>query len=163
MTGEALKSTPLTPAHEALGARMTPFAGYAMPVSYPAGMLKEHQWTRAHAGVFDVSHMGPAWLELARPTGDAEDDHRAVAGLIEPLVCGDIRGLRPGHYQVWLYNSILDARSIGQADGRRFTVTASLPGNWKRFKFVDVSREPREGNPSHSGESVLRTPTASLR
>jgi hypothetical protein len=73
------------------------------------------------------------------------------------------KGLPAGHYEVWLYNSILDARSIANADGSRFTETADLPAGWKRFRYVDVSREPRDGNLSHSGESVLRVPTKSLR
>ena len=118
MTGEALKSTPLSAVHAALGGRMTPFAGYAMPVQYPAGILKEHLWTRAHAGLFDVSHMGPAWLALAAPSGDGEADHRAVAALIEPLVCGDIRGLKPGQVRYTLLLSenggILDDLMIGR-------------------------------------------------
>jgi aminomethyltransferase len=100
--GEALKSTPLTGAHKALGARMTPFGGYDMPVQYPAGVLKEHLWTRDHAGVFDVSHMGPAFLQLIDRSGDPDADHRAVAALIEPLVCGDIRGLKPGQLRYTL-------------------------------------------------------------
>ena len=41
---------------------MVPFAGYAMPVQYPTGILAEHLWTREHAGLFDVSHMGQAFL-----------------------------------------------------------------------------------------------------
>ncbi|MGZ8363149.1 MAG: glycine cleavage system aminomethyltransferase GcvT [Caulobacteraceae bacterium] len=57
-----LKRTPLYDAHVAAGARMVPFAGYAMPVQYPEGVLKEHMWTREHAGLFDVSHMGQARL-----------------------------------------------------------------------------------------------------
>jgi aminomethyltransferase len=73
-----------------------------MPVQYPAGILKEHLWTREHAGVFDVSHMGPAFLELASRSGDPDADHRAVAALIEPLVCGDIRGLKPGQIRYTL-------------------------------------------------------------
>jgi aminomethyltransferase len=81
---------------------MTPFAGYAMPVQYPAGILKEHLWTRSNAGLFDVSHMGPAFLELAEPSGDADADHRTVSALIEPLVCGDIRGLKPGQIRYTL-------------------------------------------------------------
>jgi hypothetical protein len=72
------------------------------------------------------------------------------------------RGLPAGHYEIWLYNSILDTRSIGTANGRRISVTAKLPGGWKRYRFVDVSREPRDGNLSHSGESVLRVPTKTL-
>lgn len=53
-----LLKTPLHALHTELGARMVPFAGYAMPVQYPAGLLAEHHHTRAAAGLFDVSHMG---------------------------------------------------------------------------------------------------------
>ena len=62
-----LKTTPLYDAHVAAGARMVPFAGYSMPVQYPEGVLKEHLWTRDHAGLFDVSHMGQARLSGADP------------------------------------------------------------------------------------------------
>ena len=58
---ESLKSTPLEARHVALGARMVPFAGYNMPVQYE-GVMAEHKWTRAEAGLFDVSHMGQARL-----------------------------------------------------------------------------------------------------
>lgn len=54
------KKTPLFNAHEKLGAKMCPFAGYAMPINYADGVLKEHEWVRTHAGLFDVSHMGQA-------------------------------------------------------------------------------------------------------
>ena len=54
----ALLKTPLHDLHVALGARMVPFAGYSMPVQYPAGLMAEHLHTRAAAGLFDVSHMG---------------------------------------------------------------------------------------------------------
>ena len=53
-----LLKTPLYDLHVALGARMVPFAGYAMPVQYPSGLVAEHHHTRNHAGLFDVSHMG---------------------------------------------------------------------------------------------------------
>ncbi len=53
-----LLQTPLHALHLELGARMVPFAGYTMPVQYPAGLIAEHQHTRAGAGLFDVSHMG---------------------------------------------------------------------------------------------------------
>ena len=63
MTADATSSSPLlqTPLHELhleLGARMVPFAGYAMPVQYPAGIITEHRQCRASAALFDVSHMG---------------------------------------------------------------------------------------------------------
>ena len=53
-----LLTTPLHALHQALGARMVPFAGYSMPVQYPAGLMAEHMHTRQSAGLFDVSHMG---------------------------------------------------------------------------------------------------------
>jgi aminomethyltransferase len=98
----SLKTVPLDASHTTLGGRMVPFGGYSLPVQYPSGIMAEHKWTREHAGLFDVSHMGPSFLTLANPTGDAEVDHAAVAALIEPLVCGDIKGLKPGQVRYTL-------------------------------------------------------------
>lgn len=84
--GVTLQQTPLHDLHRELGARMVPFAGYDMPVQYPAGIIAEHRHTRAAAGLFDVSHMGQAWLE-------ATDD---AAAAFETLVPGDLKGLAPG-------------------------------------------------------------------
>ena len=83
-----LAETPLASVHKEAGARMVPFAGYAMPVQYPTGILAEHAWTRNHAGLFDVSHMGQAVL-----TGP---DHESVARALETLVPADVLGLPPG-------------------------------------------------------------------
>jgi aminomethyltransferase len=58
MNTEALKQTPIHDEHVAQNGRMVPFAGYAMPVQYPTGIVKEHQAVRNAAGLFDVSHMG---------------------------------------------------------------------------------------------------------
>ncbi len=55
---QPLLHTPLHSLHVELGARMVPFAGYSMPVQYPAGLMAEHHHTRTAAGLFDVSHMG---------------------------------------------------------------------------------------------------------
>lgn len=82
---ENLKFTPLDALHRSLGAKMVPFAGYAMPVQYPAGILTEHLHTRAAAGLFDVSHMGQALLL---------GDDAAVA--LETLVPGDLQVLKEG-------------------------------------------------------------------
>jgi aminomethyltransferase len=101
-----LKRTALHGAHGAAQGKMVPFGGYDMPVQYPLGVLGEHRWTREHAGLFDVSHMGPSFLVLAAKTGDADADHRAVAALVEPLVCGDIAGLKPGQNR---YTVLLNA------------------------------------------------------
>ena len=54
------KQTPLYKEHMALAAKMCPFAGYDMPINYALGVIKEHEWTRTKAGLFDVSHMGQA-------------------------------------------------------------------------------------------------------
>jgi aminomethyltransferase len=80
-----LKTTPLTEAHVALGARMVAFAGYSMPVQYPMGVMAEHLWTREHCGIFDVSHMGQARLRGVSPLSAFED-----------VVPGDFIGLKPG-------------------------------------------------------------------
>lgn len=77
--------TPLHGLHLAQGARMVPFARYAMPVQYPAGIMTEHRHTRSAAGLFDVSHMGQAILRGAN-----------VAASFEKLVPGDIAGLDTG-------------------------------------------------------------------
>ena len=82
---ENLKHTPLFGLHVELGAKMVPFAGYAMPVQYPAGILKEHLHTREKAGLFDVSHMGQAFLGGADP-----------AGALERVTPADIRGIPEG-------------------------------------------------------------------
>jgi aminomethyltransferase len=87
-----LKTVVLNDQHVALGGRMVPFAGYSLPVQYPTGIIAEHKWTREHAGLFDVSHMGPSFLELDGSPATAEADHAAIAALVEPLICGDIRG-----------------------------------------------------------------------
>ncbi len=99
---ESLKTTPLHAVHIEAGARLTPFGGYDMPVQYRDGILKEHLWTRDHAGLFDVSHMGPAFLTLTKKSGDPDADHRAVAALAEKIVCGDIAGLKPGQLRYTL-------------------------------------------------------------
>ena len=61
-----LKPTPLHSAHQALGAKLVPFAGYEMPVQYPTGITAEHQAVRRGAGLFDVSHMGEVEIRGAR-------------------------------------------------------------------------------------------------
>ncbi|MBI5112300.1 MAG: glycine cleavage system aminomethyltransferase GcvT [Rhodovulum sp.] len=85
-----LALTPLDALHRRLGAKMVPFAGYAMPLQYPAGILQEHLHTRAAAGLFDVSHMGQ--IVLRAPSGRAED----AALALETLVPADIVSLPPG-------------------------------------------------------------------
>ena len=85
MTDSALLTTPLNALHLELGARMVPFAGYSMPVQYPAGLMAEHLHTRSAAGLFDVSHMGQ--LRLVGPD---------AAAAFESLMPVDVIGLGVG-------------------------------------------------------------------
>ena len=87
MNETALKRTILYGEHAALGAKLVPFAGHEMPVQYPTGILTEHNWTRTHAGLFDVSHMGQAFL--------VGPDHATTAAAMEKLVPADIASLKP--------------------------------------------------------------------
>ena len=83
-----LQKTPLAELHEALGARMVPFAGYSMPVQYPAGIIAEHTHTRTAASFFDVSHMGQVAI---RGTNPAQAIERLVPGEIQALKSGRVR------------------------------------------------------------------------
>jgi aminomethyltransferase len=87
-TESPLLKTPLHAEHVALGARMVPFAGYDMPVQYPTGIITEHNHTRNAAGLFDVSHMGQAFL--------VGDGHEAVSLALETLLPADILNLGRG-------------------------------------------------------------------
>jgi len=86
----SLQTTPLHALHLARGGKMVPFAGYDMPVQYPAGVLREHLHTRSCAGLFDVSHMGQ--IALRAKSGRAED----AALALERLVPQDIVAVAPG-------------------------------------------------------------------
>jgi len=84
---------PLDAWHRARGGRMVEFAGYWMPVQYE-GIIAEHLWTRDHAGLFDVSHMGQLLV-----SGEG------AAGALEALLPGDISALNPGRQR---YSLLLD-------------------------------------------------------
>lgn len=94
-----LKTTPLHALHISLGARMVPFAGYDMPVQYPAGVLKEHLQTRASAGLFDVSHMGQVIVRAK--SGNNED----AALALESLVPVDVLAVKPGRQRYALFTN----------------------------------------------------------
>src|ERR1700748_3283963 len=97
MAEEALRRTPLYDLHVALGAKMVPFAGYDMPVQYPTGIMAEHKWTREHAGLFEVSHMGQC--SIVGP------DFETTARAMEMLVPADVLSLKPGQQR---YSQLLN-------------------------------------------------------
>src|SRR5512134_510 len=89
-----LRHTPLHDLHVELGARMVPFAGYAMPVNYPDGILAEHRHCRQAAALFDVSHMG----QLRLVGADA-------ARALETLVPVDVVDLGPHRQRYALFTN----------------------------------------------------------
>ncbi|MBY0296128.1 MAG: glycine cleavage system aminomethyltransferase GcvT, partial [Methylobacterium sp.] len=114
----ALRNTPLHDLHLRLGARMVPFAGYAMPLQYPAGQLKEHLHTRQAAGLFDVSHMGQ--VVLSGPDPDR------IARALESLIPADLSGLKIGRQRYGLLTDesggILDDLMVARFDDRLVVV-----------------------------------------
>ena len=91
---QALRKTPLYDLHRDLGAKLTEFAGYEMPVQYGLGILSEHQHTRAKAGLFDVSHMGQVILRGR--------SYQETALALEKLLPADVLGLEVGRQRYGL-------------------------------------------------------------
>ncbi|MFB9969828.1 glycine cleavage system aminomethyltransferase GcvT [Pseudoroseomonas cervicalis] len=119
---DTLLETPLASLHRELGGKMVPFAGYAMPVQYPAGIMAEHLATRAGAALFDVSHMGEAEL-----LGEG------AAAALEALTPADIRILKPGRQK---YGLLLNPEG-GIVDD---FMVANLGGD-RLFLVVNASRK----------------------
>jgi aminomethyltransferase len=112
-----LKRTPLFEAHERLGAKLVPFAGWEMPVQYPAGIKEEHLAVRGKAGVFDVSHMG-----------QVETQGPQATELLQHLLSNDVSKLKVGGAQYSVLcredGGVLDDLfTYRLADDRYLTVT----------------------------------------
>jgi len=112
---ESLLETPLGGLHRSLGGRMVGFAGYAMPVQYPAGIMAEHLHCRAAAALFDVSHMGQAEL-----VGEG------AAAALERVTPADVQGLKPGRQRYGLLmtpdGGIFDDFMVANLGDRLFLV-----------------------------------------
>lgn len=108
-----LKHTSLYELHTELGAKLVPFAGYAMPVSYPLGIIKEHQHTREQAGLFDVSHMGQLII-----SGEG------VAKALEALVPVDLESLEINQQSYALFTNmeggVIDDLMITRLEENKF-------------------------------------------
>ena len=115
-----LKRTPLFALNEELGGRMVPFAGYAMPVQFAAGVLREHLHTRRAAGLFDVSHMGQ--VAIRPKSGRIED----AALALESLVAVSVAGLKEGRQRYGLITNetggIIDDLMIANRGDHLFLV-----------------------------------------
>lgn len=116
---DTLRKTPLHALHVELGAKMVPFAGYDMPVQYALGVMKEHQHTRAAAGLFDVSHMGQVIVR-------AQGGYEAAARATEALVPVDLLGLAQGRQRYGFFTNdqggILDDLMMANRGDHLFVV-----------------------------------------
>lgn len=138
-----LKKTPLHALHIDLGAKMVPFAGYDMPVQYPAGILKEHLHTRAAAGLFDVSHMGQAFLAGSDP-----------ARALERVTPADVAGLGEGRQR---YALLLNDRGTIKDD----FMVARLKGEAPFYLVVNAAT--KDGDFAYVAEKLKGLATLTPR
>ncbi|MDR5682544.1 MAG: glycine cleavage system aminomethyltransferase GcvT [Armatimonadota bacterium] len=125
---ERLERTPLYARHVALGARMTAFAGWEMPVQY-GGIVEEHRAVRGGVGIFDVSHMGEFWI-----TGPG------ALETIDRLLCNDPRRLTDGQA---MYSpmcnpagGILDDLIVYRVSAERFLMVVNAARHWPDLEWV---------------------------
>ncbi len=122
----ALSRSPLHDLHQKLGARLVEFAGYCLPLNYPSGIISEHLFTRASAGLFDVSHMGQAILSGPY-----------AARRLETLVPGEMATLAAGQMR---YTLLLNADGHS-LDDLMVTRLADEEGCERLFLVVNASRK----------------------
>ncbi len=152
MSEAKILRTPLYDAHVALGARMVPFAGYEMPVQYPSGIIAEHNWTRQHAGLFDVSHMGQCFI-----VGDAFE---ATAEAMERLVPADIKSLTPRQQRYsQLLNAeggIIDDLMITRSDykGHEGWLYVVVNAGRKHIDYAHIEKNLAQGTSLKRGEAM---------
>ena len=126
-----MKSTALTHIHEALGAKMVPFAGYNMPVSY-AGIKEEHQAVRNSVGVFDVSHMGEFILK---------GEH--ALELVQKITSNDASRLTEWKVQYSYFpnetGGIIDDLLVYKLDGDAYMLVVNASNIEKDWKWLVVN------------------------
>ncbi len=152
-----LRETPLAALHRDSGARMVPFAGYVMPVQYAAGIVAEHLACRARAVLFDVSHMGQAWVEGA-----------GAAEFLESCLTADLANLAPGRQRYALLTNaaggIDDDLMVGRLSPTRFLLVVNAARKAADFARMaatlrgDVTFQPDENR----GLLALQGPMAAL-
>ena len=136
---EALKTTPLVSLHKSRDARMVPFAGFSMPLQYTTGIIAEHNHTRNHASLFDVSHMGQICIRGENMTSS-----------IEALVPGDINNLAIGRTRYTMLTNdnggILDDIMITRHDDNLFVVVNASRSDFDLGHFKKHSDQNIEIN-----------------
>lgn len=166
---EPLRRTPLFDLHRELGGRMVPFAGWEMPVQYPAGILAEHLQCRRAAALFDVSHMGQVRL-----------DGPGAAAALEALAPADVQGLAPGRARYTQFTNaaggILDDLIVSHAGDHLFLVVnaggrdadlahlrAGLPAEVRVTELADRALLALQGPDAAASLAALAPACAELR
>jgi len=143
----ALRHTPLHDRHVALGARMVPFAGWAMPVQYPGGVMAEHRAVRSGVGVFDVSHMGQAEV-----TGPGARD------FLQRVLSNDVDSLKPGGAQYSVLcredGGVLDDLFTYRLPGGRYLSVLNAANHQRDVQWLRAHAGPAGGLASGSSPAV---------
>jgi glycine hydroxymethyltransferase len=130
---DELKRTALFETHQALGAKLVPFAGWEMPVWYTS-VLEEHQATRQSAGLFDVSHMGIYQVE-----------GETAAAFLDCSVTNDVSRLKVGesHYTQFLNpdGHVIDDAMIYRRDVDRYLVVVNASNDDKNWAWLNAVRD----------------------
>ncbi|MGH6874742.1 MAG: glycine cleavage system aminomethyltransferase GcvT, partial [Aestuariivirgaceae bacterium] len=150
----SLQRTALYDAHMKQGARMVPFAGYEMPVQFATGIIAEHNHTRTSAGLFDVSHMGQAFIHGG--------DHESAARALERQVPADILGLEPGRTrytqftnpQGGIIDDLMITRSPAPADDGKLLLVVNASRKAADYELLNENLPP--------GVSLVRIEDRSL-
>jgi len=131
---QILQRTPLHDRHEALGAKLVPFAGWEMPVEY-TGVMQEHRAVRTDAGVFDVSHMGEIEVEGPR-----------APELLQGLLSNDLAKIEPGRAQYTLLTNerggIVDDLIVYQLTEHRFLLIVNAANDDVDFRWLKEREIP---------------------
>lgn len=162
IAGEPPEETPERRPRRALWAALTAAAalGLVLIIVLGGGGDDEAQQPRNERGA-PAEAPAPEPPQPARPDAvelqPVADGGAAGTGrIVEGRVVLRVEGLTRENHAVWLYNSVGEARPVASFHGPRATARFRLPEGYGRFRYLDVSREPPDGNPNHSGESVLR-------
>jgi len=139
--------TPLHAEHLKLNAKMGAFAGYDMPLYYGLGVMKEHLWTREHAGLFDVSHMGQIILE-----------GEGVVEFLEKLTPSGFAAKKPGRAQYTVLlnqdGGIIDELIITRLSERKFFAVINAARKEEDIKWIE-SHLPKSVTLTNLEDSVL--------
>ena len=143
-----MKKTPLNHIHHSLGAKMVPFAGYEMPISY-SGVKNEHNYVRNYGGVFDVSHMGEFIVE-----------GKNAAPFLQKICSNDIDKIKLGKAQYNCFpnekGGIVDDLIVYKIEHNKFLLVVNASNIEKDWKWVTKYNKPYKNKISNiSNETSL--------